>query len=157
MDQNQDPQTQEIPEPGTQGSQSRFDAAGQSPQSIPQTEQPSLVETAKEDKKKSFPMPTKSFIIALFTILSTITAGVAIAVYLGKLTSRVPKDQTPEPELDQSSQIVTPPVSVQEPSTPSGVKPASPSSNFQDLLRLEEEKQSSPSSPDATQPSQPLQ
>lgn len=61
----------------------------QDPQLAPSEKsgQPHLMDVQQEPKKK-LPLPHRSFFIALITIILTITAGVVIALFIGKMTNR---------------------------------------------------------------------
>ena len=112
-----------------------------------QTFQPSLMETKKDEKKKKA-LP-KSFMIAAATIVLTITAGVVIALYLGKMTQRGPKqDETGETTTSPTLPESTTPVieeSMQE-SSQSG-KESTGSGSFESFLNLQKSQEASASGP----------
>ena len=111
-----------------------------------QTFQPSLMEAKKEEKKK-IALP-KSFLIAAVTIILTITAGVVIALYLGKMTQRGPKqDQSSETKTPTLPVSTTPVIkeSMQE-SSRSG-KESTGSGSFESFLNQQESQEASASGP----------
>lgn len=148
--QQQPAEENKVEEPKTQ------ESTDPTSQETAETEQPSLVKTKKEEKKSIF-IKYKPFIIAVIIIGVTIAAGIILALNLGKLTQRGPKTEeevtpvaTPQPTL--------PPVilTIQE-SSPSAQQ-ATPSSKFEELLKLQEAEEATASeTPTATQEAGPTQ
>ena len=105
------------------------------------------METKKDEKKKKA-LP-KSFMIAAATVILTITAGVVIALYLGKMTQRGPKQE----ETNETTPTPTQPVnttpfreeSMQE-SSQSG-KESTGSGSFESFLNLQKSQEASASGP----------
>ena len=158
MDQTQgDPpeeKKEETPQPApqeTKPEETKPQEPTTQPQETPEAQQPHLIETKKEEKK-SFFKEHKSFVLAFIIIVITIIAGIVLALNLGELTQRGPKEEEIAPVV--TPQPTRPPVIPTIKETSPSAQEATPSSKFEELLKEPEE--ASPSQ-EATEQAQPTQ
>lgn len=111
----------------------------------PEGEQPSLVTPPAQEAKK-LPLPPKSFLIAVATVILTIIVAVLIAIYLGKATQRGPKSETSLPQTILPSPALTPAEMTSDEASPEAEE-ASPAGRFDQLLAPPAGQEATPSGP----------
>lgn len=158
--QNKPEQTQQQPPEGSKPEKAKIQPSPPTgTQEAPKTQQPSLIKKKEEKKRKiQISAPPKSFIIAVITIGVTIAAGVAIAIYLGKMTKKEPKIQdkgtTPTVAPIPTRPLAMPTIQESLPSP----QETTPSSSFEELLQPQKTQEAAPSeSQTATKEATPTQ
>jgi hypothetical protein len=159
MDQTQgnppEEKKEETPQPTpqeTKPEETKPQEATPHPQETPEAQQPHLIETESKEEKKSFFAEHKSFILALIIIVITIIAGIALALNLGKLTQRGPKEEEVTPVI--TPQPTRPPAIPTIIETSPSAQEATPSSKFEELLKEQEEATPSQEASGQAQPTQ---